>query len=143
MEWAAVKPGPVEKMMAQHMSHYFNYRFQGLRKPYAHPTAQTYHARDFMRASPSSYVYLRDTQQHFVAILAALARLIDYRITHNERINSYLEHPFQGVRPQLSTLPLNLTYPTLLTDRAIAISNLFDSAELCKLAHNIASKVEQ
>lgn len=104
MEAAQVPPGPVEEMMRAHMAKYFSYRYQGIANINGQSGGQEYFLRDFFKKAARDREYLKDTQQYFIAIIAALVEKLEERMSHNaftyglrhdEFGESYVKQPFQ------------------------------------------------
>jgi uncharacterized protein (DUF2235 family) len=93
---AGVIPGPVEEMMRQHMAHYFNYRYQARNDPVNNKAATSYIGRDFFKKAKPDQEFLRDTQQHFIAILAAVSEILDQIMKDESSYDDFIAQPFQS-----------------------------------------------
>ena len=141
MKCANVSPGPVEDMMRAHMGNYFTYRYQARRAPYGHARGGEYYTRAFFKKSTRDRVNLRDTQQHFLAILAGVVETIDHMIDNHSRIDSYFEHPYQNTQPKHRFIPAN-PYALILADRIHAIHDL-NKSDYDRVVDGLKSKVER
>lgn len=136
---AAVKPGPVEQMMRDHMAHYFNYRYHG--RPGEPASAVTpYYNRDFFKRAAIEQKYLRNTQRYFIAILAAVASVLNAYMETRSSFDDYVGQPFQTVIPGMGGA---LAIPVLLVGgRMGAIHDSYDTDERYRLAHQVHEKVK-
>ena len=96
---AQVGRAPVEQMMHQHMGRYFTYRYQARHDPSNNSGSSTYLQRDFYRKSGEQKSVLRNTQQHFIAILAATAASLDGAMQKKTSFPSFVPQPFQSEEP--------------------------------------------
>lgn len=164
MNLAAVKAAPVEEMMHQHMAHYFTYRYQA-RLDTAHTQASYYLTRRFFKESKpnfgdksnkSTQEYLQDTQQHFIAILAALKAKLDDKMSNNNQYDAYIKQPFQDPlildklpkyffagAPMLTTVVAAHEESRLVTLRSKAITDSLDNNERDKVVSQIQETVKK
>lgn len=140
MQCARVPPGPVEDMMRAHMGQYFTYRYQARRAPYGHARGE-YYSRAFFKKSTKDLVYLRDTQQHFLAILAGVVETIDHKIDNRSRIDSYFEHPYQNRQLKNRLIPVN-PYLVIAIERTHAINDR-GRTDYDRVVDGIKSKVKR
>jgi len=163
MNLAAIKAAPVEEMMHQHMAHYFTYRYQARLDP-AHTQAPYYLTRRFFKESTANFgdksnkstkEYLQDTQQHFIAILAALKAKLDDKMRNNNQYDAYIKQPFQDPlildklpksffagAPILTTIVAAHEESRLVTLRSKAITDSLDNNERDKVASQIQETVK-
>lgn len=114
---AAIRPGPVEEMLRQHMGHYFTYRWR--------MTQQEYRQQPFfVRASQSSpfardVVTMLDTQQSLMSVLAGAKQELDVRVERSPtflRNDALIESPY--------AMPLNVTIaPAMAAARSLALAD--------------------
>ena len=104
MREAKVSPGPVEDMIHNHMAKYFTYRYHAITSDEGSSLVQGYYGREFFRRATKEREYLRDTQQYFASIIAALIEKLEYRMSgttvmpwflHNTTNETYVEQPYQ------------------------------------------------
>lgn len=139
---ARISPGPVEEMARAHMGHYFSYRYQARRKPYCHQVASEYGARGFFKKATAEQEYLRDTQQYFTAILAAVAATMDHVMRSNSAFDKYFGHPFQNKALQRRYMPGN-SYSAILADRIQAVHDQLDNGQHDQLADRIETTLKK
>lgn len=137
---AKVPPAPVEEMMRLHMGHYFTYRYQGRRKPFCHPKGGEYNTRLFLKKTTVERVYLQDTQQHFLAILAAVVEAMEKIMARKSSVDSYFEHPYQKM--QYGSFPIAES-TWLMSQRFMAVNDEYDRANRDKAVEGIKSKLEK
>lgn len=136
---AAVKAGPVEQMMREHMAHYFNYRYHGRRVSGGPATAEHYYAREFFKRATPEQEFLRDTQQYFIAILAAVSLTLDYYIKKRSSFDQYVDQPFQSDGTLRPTVLQN--FATIIANRIGALKDELDTGDRDKLAHQVHEKI--
>jgi len=133
MREAQIPAGPVEEMMRAHMAKYFSYRYQAIANEEDKSTAEEYFARNFFRKSTAEREYLRDTQQYFVAIIAALVEKLEYRMGHDSVLyglrhdglgETYVKQPFQEI--DFRTLNLLSSAAQLVNRRIFALLDVKD-----------------
>ncbi|MGW8393938.1 T6SS phospholipase effector Tle1-like catalytic domain-containing protein [Pseudoduganella sp. HUAS MS19] len=90
MKGANIKEAPVEDMLRQHMAHYFTYRYQARKSRNLYSNADHYYSRKFFKVAPDEQEFLRDTQQHFIAILARAVKMME-KVQSGK---SWSDHPF-------------------------------------------------
>jgi hypothetical protein len=146
MQVAQIPPGPVEEMMRAHMAKYFSYRYQGIANVNERSGAQEYFSRDFFKKATQDREYLKDTQQYFIAIIAALVEKLEermshdgftYSLRHDEFGESYVRQPFQ----ELGFKALNqvLSAGRVLSRRIHALRDAKDG----KISENAAARLHQ
>ena len=134
MREAQIPAGPVEEMMRAHMAKYFSYRYQSVANEDAQSKVREYCARDFFKkATTEEREYLRDTQQYFVAIIAALVGKLEYRMSHNALTfglghdglgETYVKQPFQEL--DFRTLNLLSSAAQLVNRRILSMLDVKD-----------------
>jgi hypothetical protein len=134
MQEAQIPAGPVEDMMHAHMAKYFSYRYQAVTNGDQQSTAREYFSRNFFRKSTIDREFLKDTQQYFIAIIAALVEKLEFRMNHDpvtygllhdELGETYVKQPFQELnfkRP----LGANISGTVTMGRRSYA---LYDAAD--------------
>lgn len=138
---AGVKAGPVEQMMRDHMAHYFNYRYHGRRASGGGAVTQQYYERPFFKRAMAEQEFLRDTQQYFIAILAAVSVTLDHYIKKRTSFDQYFGQPFQNDGSLLPALLQN--FGQIMVNRLGAVDDDFDRGDRDKLAHRVHEKVAQ
>ncbi|WP_374581474.1 DUF2235 domain-containing protein [Pseudoduganella sp.] len=144
MSHARVKEAPVEDMMRQHMAHYFTYRYQARKIKGSNPNASYYYSRNFFKAASAEREYLRDTQQHFIAILARAVKMMDKVMQGT----SWCDHPLpQPYRSTLLASHPDPQFPADLIIHKVAVrgSALYDDAEdgsADQVAQQMGAKVD-
>ncbi len=142
MSRSNVSPGPVEEMMRNHMSHYFSYRYQARRKPNCHPAALEYYSRNFFKRAPTEKEFLRDTQQYFTAIIAAVVLSMKHWMKGGESFDRYFGQPFQNVSPD-SRLALMYPMSSIVKDRILALTDSVDSGSNDQIAQGIGERLKE
>ena len=162
MSLAAIKRAPVEDMMRQHMAHYFTYRYQARLDP-GNTSAPYYLNRRFFKDSKpnfgdsskkSTQEYQQDSQQQFIAILAALNAKLDYEMKGSDSkdtYDEYIKQPFQD--PLILDwfpdwfLPKYVFAPhegaVLVAKRSAAITDRFNKNINDKLAYQVQEKIKK
>lgn len=142
MQSANVPTGPVEEMMRAHMAHYFTYRYQGRRNSYGHPRGGEYYARPFFRKATVERVHLQDTQEHFLAILAAVVETMAYLMKNGKRVDSYFEQPYQSGTMKFLFFP-SQRFARLMVNRVLAIHDAYQNPDCDKLVDGIRKRLSE
>jgi hypothetical protein len=132
---AAVKASPVEDMVHQHMANYFRYRYQARNDPVNNSGSLGYLKRGFYKKAIPEQEFLRDTQQHFIAILAAVSSKLDKIMESKNSYNSddvLITQPFQMVIESIGYVAGR---------RALALIDHFDDGDRDRQAHKVYEKV--
>lgn len=137
---AAVKAGPVEDMMHQHMAHYFSYRYQARNDAINHSADLSYVKRSFYKKIYAEQESLRDTQQQFIAVLAAVSSTLDCVMKNESSYDKFLIQPFQSEGSYVPTLAL-FRYSTAASARAYVLTDMWDNGDRDKQAHKVHEKV--
>ncbi len=155
MKQANIHPAPVEDMMCQHMTHYFSYRYQARLDPantaLPYYTNRPFYKRAVQYSAQQNNIseHMRDTQQHFVAILAALNELLKKVMSDEKQYDTYVPQPFQDY--SMWPVYVGRVFPTLLmgyagyvmADRITAIMDSKDNFSRDKIASEIKSTVKK
>jgi hypothetical protein len=116
MAHAKIKPAPVEDMLRQHMAHYFTYRYQARYAPGLYPDSSHYYSRRFYKKASDEQRFLRDSQQHFMAIVARVAERIEKFMAEKR----WGDHPFpQPFRSLFSPMHEDSQFPTLMPEKLL------------------------
>jgi hypothetical protein len=129
---AAVTAGPVEDMMRQHMTYYFRYRYQARNDAINNSVGLSYVKRGFFKKAIPEQEFLRDTQQHFIAILAMVSSTLDHIMKNEMLYDTFIGHPFQRVIP---------TFDFNRGGRAAILTDYFDNGDRDKQAHKVQEKI--
>ncbi|WP_170300112.1 T6SS phospholipase effector Tle1-like catalytic domain-containing protein [Pseudoduganella buxea] len=141
MKAASVARGPVEEMTRAHMGHYLTYRHQARREPYTHPSAQPYYMRPFFQRTTKEKEFLQDSQQHFIAILAAACVYMEDCMKGDEEFDTYLDQPFQSLGKGVLGL---LTAPnTLAARRILALLDRQDVGKNDQIANDLGAILQR
>ncbi|KQV79809.1 hypothetical protein ASD15_17430 [Massilia sp. Root351] len=138
---ARVSAGPVEQMMRDHMAQYFNYRYHGRRVSGSASAAAHYYDRRFFKRATADQEFLRDTQQYFIAILAAVSMTLEHYIKRRTSFDQYFGQPFQNDGSSLPTVLQN--FGKIMLNRLGALDDRLDTGDTDKLAHHVHEKVAQ
>ncbi|QNA90178.1 DUF2235 domain-containing protein [Massilia sp. Dwa41.01b] len=141
MQSAGIQEGPVEAMMRAHMGAYFTYRYQGRRDPYSHPQAGEYRTREFFRKTSAERVHLQDTQEHFVAVLAAVVETMEHSKQSGSSVDSYLAQPYQDQIMKYTSFP-SQRFAWLMAKRILAIQDSFTKPDCDRVIDNITKKLD-
>lgn len=142
MQSAQVPVAPVEEMMRAHMGHYFTYRYQGRRKPYAHPTGGEYYTRPFFKNATVQRLHLQDTQEHFLAILAAVVETMEHVMKKNISVDSYFGQPYQDGILKYLLFP-SWRFAALMSKRVMAIQDKYEKPDCDKAVEGIHKKLAE
>ncbi|WP_312548076.1 DUF2235 domain-containing protein [Massilia sp.] len=141
MQSANVPTGPVEEMMRAHMGHYFTYRYQGRRKPYGHPKSGEYYTRPFFKNATIQRVHLRDTQEHFLAILSAIVETMGRIMEKGETVDDYFRHPYQEGAMKYLFFP-SQRFAMLMGKRILAIHDKYEKPDCDKVVDGMKKKLD-
>ncbi|KRB83697.1 hypothetical protein ASE26_11055 [Duganella sp. Root198D2] len=144
MAHAKVRPAPVEEMLRQHMAHYFTYRYQARFSPGLYPNSSHYYSRKFYKKATAERECLRDSQQHFMAIIGLSAE----RMEKLQKEKSWGDHPFpQPFRsifnPKQEDSQIPVLMPQKLLERGAAIVDSREDVTNDILAYGIQKSVEK
>ncbi len=139
---AGVNAAPVEIMMQQHMTQYFRYRYQARSDAVNNPNILAYTKRDFFKRAITEREYLRDTQQHFIAILAALSATLDYYMKNKSLFNDFVRHPFQSEGSLLPPVSM-VIFQVDMANRMRALTDSLDNGERDRVANRVYEKVAE
>jgi hypothetical protein len=142
MQSANVAPAPVEEMMRAHMGHYFTYRYQGRAKSYGHPKGGDYCTRLFFKKATAERVHLRDTQEHFLAILAAVVETMDQIVERGESVDSYFVQPYQEGTGKYLFFP-SQRFAMLMAKRILAIHDKYENPDCDKVVEGVKRKLDE
>jgi hypothetical protein len=142
MQSAQVPPAPVEEMMRAHMGHYFTYRYQGRGKSYGHPKGGEYYTRPFFKQATAERVHLQDTQEHFLAILAAVVETMELAINKRMTVDSFFGQPYQDGMTKYRFFP-SQRFAWLMSKRILAIHDTYEKPECDKLVESIKNKLAE
>ena len=166
MSAAQITEGPVEDMMRQHMAQYFRYRYQARNDSTNNKAGSSYISRAFFKragfhpdgnrksGSDEEQEYIRDTQQYFIAILAAVSVSLDRMMAAKAQpgkaltFDKYIRQPFAADASN-ATMPDGAEYykPPEFdpdnTNRAHVITDSKDTGERDKRANRVYEKVTQ
>lgn len=166
MSAAQIAEGPVEDMMRQHMAQYFRYRYQARNDSVNNRAGSSYISRAFFKRAgfypdgnrksgdDEEQEFLRDTQQYFIAILAALSVTLKRMMAAKARsgntlaFNEYIKQPF-AANASNATMPDGAEYyiPPEFdpdnTSRAHVLKDVKDTGERDKRANRVYETVAQ
>lgn len=144
MAHAKIRPAPVEDMLRQHMAHYFTYRYQARHTYGVHPDISHYYSRKFFKKATAERESLRDSQQHFLAIVArSTERMMKFQ--KEERWGDHpFPQPFRSVaNPRKEDSQNPVLMPEKLLERGSAINDSLDNGTNDALAFDIRKTVEK
>lgn len=139
---AKINAGPIDEMMRQHMAFYFRYRYQGRNDLFNNACATSYVTRDFYRRAGAEREFLRDSQQHFIAILAMVSITLKYKMQNNSSFNDFLPQPFQKGNDLLKIAPVAYA-GTVGISRAKVLIDYMDDGERDRHANRVREKLVQ
>ncbi|WP_174525994.1 T6SS phospholipase effector Tle1-like catalytic domain-containing protein [Janthinobacterium agaricidamnosum] len=139
---AAVQPGPVETMMQQHMGHYFNYRYHARHDPVNNPKVTSYIKRQFYKKAIAEQEFLRDTQQHFIAILAGVATDLEKIMANEKSYDQYVSQPFVSTGSYIPSIAI-VKYGLKATPRISVLRDVLDNGDRDRLAHGLPEKLKK
>jgi hypothetical protein len=139
---AGITAGPLEDMVHQHMVQYFRYRYQARNDAAGNAAGTSYVTRKFFRQAGVERQTLRDTQQHFVAILAGVVAKLDHIMKTHASYDTYVSHPFQSEGSFLPLLAI-FDYEAAMGARAIVLRDVSDNGDRDRVAGKAPEKLRQ
>ena len=126
--------------MRQHMAHYFRYRYQARNDPLNNTCGTSYITRGFYIKATEERKYLRNSQQHFIAILAAVSTALEDHMNSKSSFNDFLPQPFQTGSALLRISP-GAYAVAVVANRDQVLADHTDNGQRDRLADKVHEKL--